>query len=113
DVQELLRRVVVRADPGLSQLFPGQHSARVRLFLSDGRILEREQHDYEGFHTRPMSWERVAAKFDRLAAGRLRPELGARIQDTVGRLDELDVEDLARLLAAPPANDARQPAGAH
>src|SRR6185312_461839 len=33
DVQELLRRVVVRADPGLSQLFPEQHSARVRLFL--------------------------------------------------------------------------------
>jgi 2-methylcitrate dehydratase len=109
DVQGLLRRVAVRPDPGLTQLFPAQHSARVRLFLSDGRILEREQHEYEGFHTRPMSWERVAAKFDRLAAGPLDPKLGARIQDTVGRLDELDVEDLARLLAAPPTSDAGQP----
>ena len=110
DVQELLRRVVVRADPGLSQRFPAQHSARVRLFLGDGRILEREQHDYEGFHTRPMSWDTVAAKFDRLAAGHVEPKLGARIQDAVRRLEELDVEDLTRLLAGPLASDPKQPA---
>jgi len=108
DVQELLRRVVVRADPGLSQRFPAQHSARVRLFLGDGRILEREQHDYEGFHTRPMSWDTVAAKFDRLAAGHVEPKLGAGIQDAVSRLDELDVEDLTRLLAGPLASDPKQ-----
>jgi 2-methylcitrate dehydratase len=110
DVQELLRRVVVRADPGLSQRFPAQHSARVRLFLGDGRILEREQHDYEGFHTRPMSWETVTAKFDRLATGHVEPKLGAQIQDAVRRLDELDVEDLTRLLAGPLASDPRPPA---
>ena len=69
DVQELLRRVAVRPDPELSRRFPAEHSARVRLHLRDGRTLEREQHDYDGFHTRPMSWDAVAAKFDRLAAG--------------------------------------------
>jgi 2-methylcitrate dehydratase len=101
DVQELLRRVVVRADPDLSRRFPAAHSARVRLFLRDGRTLEREQHDYEGFHTRPMSWGMVAAKFDRLAAGHVEPTRGAEIQDAVRSLDELDAEDLTRLLTGP------------
>ena len=68
DVQQLLRRVAVRPDPELSRRFPAEHSARVRLHLRDGRTLEREQHDYHGFHTRPMGWDAVAAKFDRLAA---------------------------------------------
>ena len=110
DAQGLLRRVVVRPDPELSRRFPAEHSARVRLFLVDGRILEREQHDYEGFHTRPMSWDTVAAKFDRLAAGHVEPELGARIRDAVRRLDELDAEDLTRLLAGPLTTEPKQPA---
>lgn len=102
DVQELLRRVEVRPDPDLSRRFPEQHSARVSVRTRDGRVLEREQHDYEGFHTRPMSWGAVAAKFDRLAAHHVEPGLRARIQDTVRNLDEIQVEDLTRLLACTP-----------
>ena len=49
DVQALLRRVEVNPDPELSRRFPEQHSAHVRVRLHDGRVLEREQHDYEGF----------------------------------------------------------------
>ncbi|MFL5885510.1 MAG: MmgE/PrpD family protein, partial [Thermoleophilaceae bacterium] len=98
DVQDLLRRVDVRPDPGLSRRFPEQHSARVRLHLRDGRTLEREQHDYEGFHTRPMSWDAVEAKFHRLAAGHAETGLLAQIVDAVRRLDELQVDELTRLL---------------
>ena len=98
DVQALLRRVVVRPDAELSKRFPREHSARVRLHLRDGRVREREQHDYEGFHTRPMSWEAVAAKFDRLAERHLDTGERARIKDAIGALEELEVEDLTRLL---------------
>jgi 2-methylcitrate dehydratase len=105
DVQQLLRRVDVRPDPGLSRRFPEQHSARVRLHLRDGRVLEREQHDYEGFHTRPMSWEAVAAKFNRLADRHVEPERRAQIRDAVSELDELVVEELTRLLAVPATPD--------
>jgi len=98
DVQELLRRVEVRPDAELSRRFPEQHSARVRLRLRDGRVLEFEQHDYEGFHTRPMSWETVAAKFDRLAEGHLDADRGARIKEAIGALERIEVEDLTRLL---------------
>ncbi|MEX2194247.1 MAG: MmgE/PrpD family protein [Thermoleophilaceae bacterium] len=102
DVQALLRRVEVRPDPNLSRRFPEEHSARVRLRLRDGRTLEREQHDYEGFHTRPMGWDAVTAKFDRLAAPHVEPTLRGQIRDAVGELDELSVDDLTRLLATAP-----------
>jgi 2-methylcitrate dehydratase len=101
DVQDLLRRVDVRPDPELSRRFPDQHPARVRLHLRDGTVLQREQHDYEGFHTRPMSWETTAAKFDRLAKHRCDVEHRARIKQAVGDLEQLTVEHLTRLLVAP------------
>ncbi|MBA2273512.1 MAG: hypothetical protein H0W21_06370 [Actinobacteria bacterium] len=76
--------------------------------LCDGRTLEREQHDYDGFHTRPMGWDFVTEKFERLAERHIEPELRARIIDAVGHLDELRVEDLTELLAvsAPHASQA-------
>jgi 2-methylcitrate dehydratase len=101
DVQQLLQRVAVRPDPELSRRFPGQHSARVRLLLRDGRTLEREQHDYHGFHTRPMGWDAVATKFDRLAAAHVGSRLRTQIADAVEHLDDLQVDELTRLLATP------------
>ncbi|HEX5309064.1 MAG TPA: MmgE/PrpD family protein [Solirubrobacteraceae bacterium] len=98
DVQELLRRVEVRPDPDLSRRFPQQHSARVRLHLRDGRVLDREQHDYEGFHTRPMGWDAVQAKFNRLAAPHLDSARRSQITDAVRHLDELPVDQLTSLL---------------
>ena len=91
----------MRPDPELSRRFPEQHSARVRLHLRDGRVLEREQHDYEGFHTRPMGWEAVATKFDRLAAGHADARMRTQIGDAVKHLDDLRVDALTRLLATP------------
>jgi 2-methylcitrate dehydratase len=78
------------------------------LCMRDGRIFEREQHDYEGFHTRPMSWETVAAKFRRLASGHVESETAARIQGTTASLEELGVAELADLLARPKPSDPTQ-----
>jgi 2-methylcitrate dehydratase len=71
----------------------------VTLHLRDGRRLEREQHDYEGFHTRPIGWDAVGSKFDRLAAGHIEPELRDGIRAAVADLEQLQVDDLTRLLA--------------
>ena len=100
DVQELLRRVEVRPDDELSKRFPDEHSARIRVHMHDGRVLEREQHDYEGFHSRPMSWDTVAAKFERLASPHVDDRLRARIKDAVARLDAIGINELASELAA-------------
>jgi 2-methylcitrate dehydratase len=95
DVQDLLHRVEVRPDEELSEHFPEQHSARIRVHLRDGSVLEREQSDYEGFTTRPMSWDTVAAKFDDLASGR-----GEQVKQAVTQLEELETTDLTSLLEA-------------
>jgi 2-methylcitrate dehydratase len=108
DVQDLLRRVEVRPDQDLSRRFPNEHCARIKLRLRDGRVLEREQSDYEGFHTRPMTWEVVLEKFDRLAESRAEASVRAQIADAVARLDELEVDDLTSLLAAPASVDLLQ-----
>ncbi|HET6867196.1 MAG TPA: MmgE/PrpD family protein [Solirubrobacteraceae bacterium] len=107
DVQELLRRVDVRPDAELSKRFPDEHSARVRLHLRDGHVLEREQHDYEGFHARPMGWDAVTAKFDRLAGHRLDAGMRTQVVQAARRLDELAIDELGPLLMTPRPSDER------
>ena len=70
DVQELLRRVEVRPAADLTARFPAEHACRLRLLLATARRSPARKSDYEGFLTRPMSWERAREKFERLAARR-------------------------------------------
>jgi len=99
DVQALLRRVEVRPAADLTARFPAEHACRLRIRLADGTTLAAEKRDYEGFLTRPMGWKRAREKFERLAAGRIEPELAAEIADAVASLDELETRDLTALLA--------------
>jgi 2-methylcitrate dehydratase len=101
DVQELLRRVEISPDRDLTRRFPAEHSARVRLPLCDGRTLEREQPNYECFHTRPMSCETVTAMVDRLVGRHVDAALGTQIIEAIARLDDLAVSELMRLPMEP------------
>jgi 2-methylcitrate dehydratase len=108
DVQELLRRVEVRPAADLSARFPSEHACRLRLRLVGGATLAAEKSDYEGFVTRPMSWERAKEKFERLAAGRVKPGLAAELAETVWALDGLETRDLTTLLARPRARRRKE-----
>jgi 2-methylcitrate dehydratase len=99
DVQALLRRVDIRPAADLTARFPAEHACRLRLVLADGSVLAAEKSDYEGFLTRPMSWERAREKFERLAAAAARPEPVAEIAEAVASLEELETSDLTALLA--------------
>lgn len=98
DVQSLLRRVEVVADPRYSSRFPDEHACKVTITMKDGRTLVREKSDYEGFHTHPMSWDRVIAKFEALAEESTDPVLRREIVDAVRYLDQLTVRELTALL---------------
>ena len=98
DVQSLLRRVTVVPNPEYSKRFPEEHCCRITVTLKDGRFFTREKVDYEGFHTRPMSWERVIGKFEGLAEGAIEPSRRREIVDAVRRLDGIAVKDLMALL---------------
>ena len=99
DVQALLRRVKVRPAADLTARFPAEHACRLRLRLADGTTLAAEKNDYHGFSTRPMSWERARAKFERLVMAQLEPGLAAELAETVWALDELEAWDLTTVLA--------------
>lgn len=100
DVQDLLSRVDVTAPDDLTAGYPQRTAARVHLRTHDGRELSREQDDYEGSPTRPMSWDRVVDKFWWLAGPFCERALGDEIIAAVARLDEIPVATLTGLLGA-------------
>lgn len=99
DVQSLLRRVTVRPDRAFSRRFPEEMPCRLQVFLRDGRVLSSEKRDYEGFFTRPMSWQRVTEKFERLSARHAKAELQRQIVQAVANLESIAVSELTELLA--------------
>src|SRR2546426_7037747 len=100
DVQRLLRKVVVTPRPEFSARFPNESPCRFHVHLRGGRVVATEKRDYEGFHTRPMSWEAVTRKFDTLAAPYAAAALRKRIATTVRDLENRTVADLMKLLAS-------------
>jgi 2-methylcitrate dehydratase len=98
-VQNLLIRVTVLPSKDYSAAFPAEMPCRLTLTLRDGRVLEKEKKDYEGFLTRPMRWETVLQKFNRLAARYADDRLRHEIAGAVARLEEIRVRDLMKLLA--------------
>lgn len=98
DIQSLLRRVNVVANPEYSRRFPEEHCCKITVTMKDGRFFTKEKTDYEGFHTRPMSWEPVIRKFEELAEDAVESSRRWEIVDAVRRLDEIAVRDLMALL---------------
>ena len=105
DVQELLRRVEVRPAADLTARFPAEHACRLRLHLAGGATLAAEKSDYEGFLTRPMSWEHAQAEVRAARRRAVEPELAAELAEAVAALDELETRDLTALLARAGARD--------
>ncbi|OBA61171.1 2-methylcitrate dehydratase [Mycobacterium sp. 1100029.7] len=107
DVQDLLARVDVAAAADLTADYPQRTAVRVRVVTRDGREFAREESDYEGSPTRPMSWERVVDKFDWLAEPFCDGSLRAEIVAAVEHIDEIAVADLTGLLGAVSATSRR------
>jgi 2-methylcitrate dehydratase len=105
DVQSLLRRVHVAPDPGFSARFPQEMACRIAMSLRDGRRFEVEKGDYEGFHTRPMTWEHAVRKLYRLSAPHAAAETVRAIADAVAAMEDVTTRELTRLLAS--VGDAR------
>ena len=100
DVQDLLARVEVEPADDLTADYPQRTAARVHVITRDGREFSREESDYEGSPTRPMSWERVVEKFYWLAEPFCDQALRADIVTAVDHIDEIPVAELAGLLGA-------------
>lgn len=100
DVQDLLTRIDVKPAADLTAAYPERTSTRVHVVLRDGREFDREQSDFEGSPTRPMSWERVVEKFHWLGEPFADEALRTEIIAAVQRLDEIPVAELTALLSS-------------
>ena len=98
DVQDLLQKVIIHPSDAFSRRFPAELPCRIRLILKDGRRLEKEKRDYEGFLTSPMTWETVLKKFAALSERFAGQELRQQIVSAVVDLETIPVSDLMRLL---------------
>jgi 2-methylcitrate dehydratase len=71
---------------------------RIALMLRDGRRVVKEKRDYEGFRSRPISWETAAEKFEKLAAPHADRSLCREIISAVSTLESIQVFELTELL---------------
>jgi 2-methylcitrate dehydratase len=99
DVQSLLRKVTIRPDEALSKRFPAEMPCRIQIHLQDGQTLSIEKQDYEGFYTRPLSWEQAVAKFERLATPSTSAAQRVALVEMVAHLETKEVTDLTGLFA--------------
>lgn len=90
--------VVAAAD--LTADYPQRTATRVHVRTRDGREFSREESDYEGSPTRPMTWSRVVDKFGWLAEPFCDDALQTDIVAAVDHLDDIAVAELTALLGA-------------
>jgi 2-methylcitrate dehydratase len=98
DVQKLLRKVTVRSDPEFTRRFPEECGSRITVTLRGGRKVSIEARNYEGYYSRPMSWETVYKKFEGLNAHCTPPALQREIADCIANLENVPAADLACVL---------------
>jgi 2-methylcitrate dehydratase len=98
DVQDLLRKVTVRPNDGFTARYPDEVPSRVTVRLKDGRSYSHEVNNYPGFPSRALTWDEIAAKFDKLVAGRADDDLAREIKAAVRSLETIHVKELMKLL---------------
>lgn len=97
DVQELLRKVDVYPVQAYSDRFPNELACRVEIETTDRGVFHLEKRDYQGFRTRPASWEQLKAKYSRLTRD-IDGGLREQIADVIEHLEDAKITDLANLL---------------
>ena len=98
DIQSLLKRFTVRPKQEYTDRFPAEMCSDVTITLKDGALHRITKTDYEGFNTRPMSWERVIAKFTDLATPFTSERTRRAIVDAVRNIEAMSTRDFAAIL---------------
>jgi 2-methylcitrate dehydratase len=99
DIQALLHRVIVRPNEEYTARFPAEVCATIKITLTDGRSFSIDKTDYEGFLTRPMSWDTVIDKFNGLTTPFTSERVRHNIIDAVRNIEHMMVRDFTAILA--------------
>jgi 2-methylcitrate dehydratase PrpD len=96
DVHTLARRVIVREEPAFTSAYPERQPSTLRIFLTDGRMLDGSAEYIRGEAERPHSDVALGEKFVALTA----PSWGAGAEPALKALLAIeDVADMRGLLA--------------
>jgi len=99
DVQKIAGRVLVKEDPAYTAMLPHVRPARIELKLSDGRKMEELVQRPTGGFDNPLTEDKLADKFHRLAGMAAPDSALAALTQAVARLPELkDLSELSSLL---------------
>jgi 2-methylcitrate dehydratase len=71
---------------------------RMTIHLRNGEHLRIEKLDYEGFRTRPMTWDTIVGKFEALTSNSADAQLRRDIVQAVADLATINVSELMALL---------------
>lgn len=98
DIQSLLKRFTVRPKQEYTDRFPQEVCTDVAITLKDGTVHKISKTDYEGFHSRPMSWQTVEAKFSDLAKPFTSEKARSTIIAAVKDIEKTSAREFAEIL---------------
>ncbi|HVW07619.1 MAG TPA: MmgE/PrpD family protein, partial [Bryobacteraceae bacterium] len=99
DVQELMRRVESRERHRFTAEYPMRLHERVTAHGCEGKPIQVEKREYEGFFARPMAWEAVMEKFRGLCGTALPEERQNRVIEYVRGVEQRPITELFAALA--------------
>lgn len=98
DIQTLLNKVEVHEKKEYSDRFPEEEACDITIHFKDGTSIYKEKRDYEGFHTRPASWDFICEKFNNLSRDFADENLRNEIITMVQNFEDYTVRDLMKTL---------------
>ena len=99
DIQELLQKIEVNEKKEYSDRFPFEMANDIRIYFKNGSTLQVKKTDYEGFYSRPASWEFIIKKFHNLAAAYVDEESRNEIIETIKNIEKTGIRKLMNLLS--------------
>lgn len=94
DIQSLLKKINVKPNKEYSDRFPEEMPVKMDVHLNSKETFTIEKTDYEGFKSRPMSWETVTAKFNLLAESFMEREEREKLLEIIFSLENHSVKEL-------------------
>lgn len=99
EIQELMEKVHIEADPQLDKLYPEMFPAKIEIITKNGKVFSAEEHYPKGFPKNPISVEEMEGKFESLCGYVFEKTRINELKEMIKRMEYLeDVFELIGLL---------------
>jgi len=98
DVQSLLQKITIQPNDDYTKRFPDEMPTKISITTKDGKTLVLEKNDYEGFFTKPMSFDAALKKFHMLSDPHASKEYCQKIADAIFNIEKSDIRIVINLL---------------